>query len=146
VLQLRALRHDLEELVGLLLVLDHREGDLGVLEDVDHLLRDRVLVERHRDGAQGLGGGERPVEARAVGADDGDVRAAAEPGLREPAASASTSSRTSPTSSSARCRGPSRESRACRPSRGVLQQSFGNVSAFRLCRVMAILLRDCGLV
>jgi hypothetical protein len=39
--------HDLEQLVGLLLVLDDRVGDLGVLENVDHFLGDRVLVERH---------------------------------------------------------------------------------------------------
>ncbi len=82
--ELRALRHDLEELVGLLLVLDHRELDLGVLEDVDHLLGDRILVERHGNGAQGLRRGERPVETRPVRADDGDVRAAREPGTVQP--------------------------------------------------------------
>src|SRR5438874_1325284 len=42
VLQLRALGQDLEQLVGLFLVLDHGERDLRVLEDVDHLLGDRV--------------------------------------------------------------------------------------------------------
>src|SRR5204863_517611 len=69
-LQLRAVGQDVEQLVGLRLVLDHRERDVGVAEDVDHLLRDGILVERHRDRAEGLRRGKRPVEAGTVGADD----------------------------------------------------------------------------
>jgi hypothetical protein len=85
VLQPRALGEDLEELVRLLLVLDDGERDLGVLEDVHHLLRHRVLVERNRDRAEGLGGRDGPVEARTVRADDRDMLAAAHARLREPA-------------------------------------------------------------
>src|SRR6185436_8969093 len=84
-LELRALRQDLEQLVGLLLVLDDREADLGVLEDVGHLRGRRVLVERHRDGAQRLRRGDRAIEARAVGADHGQVLAAHEAGVGEAA-------------------------------------------------------------
>ena len=43
---------DLEQLVDLLLVLDHREAHVGVVEDVGHLVGDRVLVQRHRHAAQ----------------------------------------------------------------------------------------------
>ena len=85
VLQLRALGQDLEQLVGLFLVLDDGERDLRVLEDVDHLLGDRVFVERHRDRPERLRRDDRPVEARSVGADDGDVRAAREARLCEAA-------------------------------------------------------------
>ena len=44
VLQPRGPLHRLEELVDLLLVFDDGEFDLRVLEDEQHLLRDRVLV------------------------------------------------------------------------------------------------------
>ena len=54
-----------EELVDLLLVLDHREARLRVVDDVLHLRLDRVLVERHRDPAERLGGQHGPVELRA---------------------------------------------------------------------------------
>ena len=69
VLELRALGADVEQLVHLLLVLDHREARLGVVDDELHLLLDGVLVERHRDAAERLGGQHRPVELRAVVAD-----------------------------------------------------------------------------
>jgi hypothetical protein len=84
VLELRALRHDLEELVGLLLVLHERVLDVRVVEDVDHLLRDGVLVDRHRDATEGLGRGHGPVQARAVLADD-MTHPALEPLRGEPA-------------------------------------------------------------
>ncbi len=85
VLELGALRHDLEQLVGLLLVLDDRVGDLRVLEDVDHFLGDGVLVERDGSRAERLRRGERPVEARPVRPDDRDVLAALEARLGEAA-------------------------------------------------------------
>jgi hypothetical protein len=85
VLQHRALGQDLEELVGLLLVFHDRIADLRVLEDVDHLVGDGVLVERDGDRTQRLRRDERPVQARPVRADHGDVVAAAYARLREPA-------------------------------------------------------------
>ena len=57
-------------LVDLLLILADREADPGVIEHVDHLLGHRVRVDRHRNAAGGLHGGEGPVEARAVRPDD----------------------------------------------------------------------------
>jgi len=42
-----------EELVDLLLVLDDREARLRVVDDVFHLLLAGVLVERHRNAAEG---------------------------------------------------------------------------------------------
>ena len=76
---------DLEELVDLLLVLDDREMHLGVVQHIDHLRRDRILVERHRHAAQRLRGGHRPVEPRPVVADDREVHPALEALRRKPA-------------------------------------------------------------
>ncbi len=73
VLELRATRANLEELVDLLLVLDDGEVDLRIGQHVDHLLRDRVLIERDRHAAQRLCSGHRPVEPRAVVADDREI-------------------------------------------------------------------------
>src|SRR5690606_39306646 len=53
VAQLGILRPHLQELVDLLLVLDDRESDAGVPEDVDHLLGHRVLVEIGRASCRG---------------------------------------------------------------------------------------------
>jgi hypothetical protein len=78
-----ALRLDLEQLVHLLLVLDDGDGDLGVLQEELDLLRRRVPVHRDRDAPQHLGRADRPVEARPVVADDGEVVAALESQLRE---------------------------------------------------------------
>jgi hypothetical protein len=83
-LEPRAPRAHVQELVDLLLVLDDREAGLRVVEDVFHLLLDPVLVERHRHAAERLGGEHRPVELRAVVADDGDLVAATEAEGREP--------------------------------------------------------------
>ncbi len=76
---------DQDQLVDLLLVLDDRKAHLGVVEDEGHLLGDRILVDRHRDAAQRLRRGDRPIEARAVVADDRELVAAREPERREPA-------------------------------------------------------------
>ena len=78
VLEPGALRAHVQELVHLLLVLDHREPRLRVVHDVLHLLLDRVLVERHGHAAEGLGGQHRPVERRPIVADDGGLVAARE--------------------------------------------------------------------
>ena len=85
VLELRAAVPDLQHLVDLLLVLDDRELDLGVVQHVDHLLGHRVLVERHRHAAERLRRGHRPVQARAVVADDREVHPALEAERGEPA-------------------------------------------------------------
>ncbi len=79
----RALRLDLEELVHLLLVLDDGDGDLGVLQEQPHLLRRRVPVHRNGHAPQHLGRTDRPVEARPVVADDGEMVAALESQLGE---------------------------------------------------------------
>ena len=71
------LRH-LQHLVGLLLVLDQGEGDLGVLEHVDQFVGDRILVERHRYPADRLGRDHCRVKPRPVLADQRQMLAAAE--------------------------------------------------------------------
>jgi len=76
--QRRAVAHDFKQFVDLLLVLDDGELDPGVLQDKSHLLRHRVLVQRHRHAAQHLCRAHRPVQARPVVADDGEVVAALE--------------------------------------------------------------------
>ena len=77
------LRH-LQHLVGLLLVLDQREGDLGVLEDVDQLVGDRILIERHRDATDRLRGDHCRIEAWPVLTDQREVLAAAESFCEQP--------------------------------------------------------------
>ena len=57
-------------LVDLFLVLHHGEAYAGMVEHIGELLGDCVGVDRHRNRAQRLEGGDRPVEARPVGADD----------------------------------------------------------------------------
>ncbi len=85
VLEIRAARRDLQQLVDLLLVLDDGEVDVGVVQHVDHFLGHRVLVERHRNAAERLHRGHRPVQARAVVADDREVHPALEAQRREAA-------------------------------------------------------------
>src|SRR4029450_2414180 len=74
---------DRKQLIDLLLVLDHGDRHLHVIEDVGHLLRDRVGVDRHRHCAERLRGAHGPVEARSVGADDRHLVVALEAELRE---------------------------------------------------------------
>ena len=62
----------------LLLVLGHDERGLGVVQHVDQLRSDRILVDRHRDAAQRLGGELGKVELRAVVAHHGELVAALE--------------------------------------------------------------------
>ena len=78
VLQVGTLGLDVEQLVHLLLVLDHGKAGLRVVDDVLHLPLDGVLVERHRDPAERLRGEHGPVELRAVVADDSRLVAARE--------------------------------------------------------------------
>ena len=85
VFQRADLRHDLEQLVDLLLVLDDREADAGILHHEQHLVGHRVLVERNRHPAQGLGGAHHHVKVRPIVADDGQVVAAPETEFREAA-------------------------------------------------------------
>jgi hypothetical protein len=75
-----------QELVHLLLVLDHGEAGLRVGEDELHLLLDGVLVERHRHAAQRLGGQHRPVERGAIVADHGGRSPRAKPSAARPSA------------------------------------------------------------
>ena len=74
----RHLRLRLEQLVDLLLVLDDRVDDLGVVQHVDELGGRRVLVHRHRHAAERLRRDHRPVETRPVVADDREMHAALE--------------------------------------------------------------------
>ena len=67
-----------KDLIDLFLVLHHSEADARVLQHVLHLLGDAVLINWHRDRAAHLRGGHGPIEARAVGSDDGDPVAFAE--------------------------------------------------------------------
>ena len=75
---LRAQFGQFEQLVDLLLVFHHGEGDGGVVQHVGHVGRRRVLVQRHRHAADALRRQHRPVQARTVVADDGQVHAAPE--------------------------------------------------------------------
>jgi hypothetical protein len=82
--QLRQVFLDAQDLVDLLLVLDNREADAGMVEYVLHLLGDRVLVQRHRDRPGHLCRDHRPVKARPVGADDRDRLARLQAQLHQP--------------------------------------------------------------
>ncbi len=61
-LKARHLVGDGEQLVDLLLILDHREADLDVLQHEGHLCGDRVRIDRHRHATQRLRGHHRPIE------------------------------------------------------------------------------------
>ena len=62
-----------QELVDLLLILDHREGDFGMAEHEGHFLGNTVRIDRHRNGPECLGGHHRPIEPWTVRTDDGDL-------------------------------------------------------------------------
>ena len=85
VLEGRALRQDLEQLVDLLLVLGDGVAHLGVLDRKRHLGGGSILVERHRDRAEALRGGDARVDARPVRPDQDDMVAALQPTLGEAA-------------------------------------------------------------
>ena len=100
---------DLEELVDLLLILDHRETRPAVLDHVGELVRDRVLVHGDRDPAEGLGGTHRPVEPRPVLPDDREAcRPAGSRGRRDRPRAPPPRRGPRPSSTTARSRTPSR--------------------------------------
>ena len=67
-----------EQLVDLFLVLHERVIDFRVVQDVDEFRGRRILVHRHRNAAEGLRSDHRPVEPRAVVADDREMHSALE--------------------------------------------------------------------
>ncbi len=71
------------DLVDLLLILNHREADLGVVKNISHLFCDRVSIDGYRNGADRLGSGEAPIKAGTVRADYRDLVAARQPKVRE---------------------------------------------------------------
>ena len=77
--EMRQALSDRKQLVDLLLVLHDGEDDLRMVEDIGHLLRDAVGIDRDGNGAEPLGGAHRPVELRPVVADDRDLLAAPQP-------------------------------------------------------------------
>ena len=57
-------------IIDLLLVLADRETDAGMVQHIDHLLRDRICIDRHRHATQRLYRREGPVKPRTVVTDD----------------------------------------------------------------------------
>ena len=75
---------DGDDLVDLLLVFDDGKHHLGVRQHVGHLVGHGVGIDRHRNGAERLTGADRPIEPRAITADDGELVAALETEFGEP--------------------------------------------------------------
>jgi hypothetical protein len=75
---------DLQQLVDLLLVFHDRERHPGMLENVAHLLGNRVLVDRHRNGTQRLRCAHREIQPRPVVANDGQPVTALQAKLVKP--------------------------------------------------------------
>ena len=59
-----------QHLVDLLLVLAHGENHAGMIEDIDHLLGNRVGIDGNRNATQCLHGCKGPVQPGTVLADD----------------------------------------------------------------------------
>ena len=76
------------DLVDLLLILNDREANLGMVKNIGHLLGDRVGIDRYGNGADRLGGGEAPIKAGTVRADYRDLVAALQSKFLKPIASA----------------------------------------------------------
>ncbi len=74
----RNLRRSLDELVHLLLILGDHVDDRRVVEHIGEFRRLRVLVHRNRNAAQRLRRRDRPIETRAIVADDRQVHPALE--------------------------------------------------------------------
>jgi hypothetical protein len=55
-----------------------------VRQYVGHLVGHGVGIDRHRNGAERLTGADRPIEPRAIAADDGELVAALETEFGEP--------------------------------------------------------------
>ena len=73
----------LQQLVGLLLVFHHGEGDFGVPEYEHHLGGHRILVHGDRNAAERLGRDHRGIEPGTVLADDGQMLTGRETQLGE---------------------------------------------------------------
>ena len=73
----------LKHLVDLLLIAADHEARAAMVEDIGHLFRHRVLIERHRHRAAHFGGDHGPVKRGAVAADDGDMVAPLDPKRHE---------------------------------------------------------------
>ena len=76
-------RQDLEQLVDLLLVLGEDVADFRALNRRRHLIGRRILIERHRDGAQPVRRAHRCVEARPIVAHERDMRPALQTARRQ---------------------------------------------------------------
>ena len=79
----RTARQDLEQLVDLLLVLGEDMGDLRALDRRHDLVGRRILIERHRDGAEPVRRTHRRIEPRPVVAQKGDMRPALQTARRQ---------------------------------------------------------------
>jgi hypothetical protein len=66
---------DGKELVDLLLIQDDSHGDVGLAEDGGEFIGDGVGIDGRRRRAKRLRGGDRPIETRPIGADNGDALA-----------------------------------------------------------------------
>ena len=69
-------RQYFEQLVDLLLVFGKDVGNFRALDRRRNLVRRRILIERHHDGAEPLRRAHRRIQARPVVAQQGDMRAA----------------------------------------------------------------------
>ncbi len=63
---------DLDHLVDLFLILGDHETRAAVIQNIGHLFGGGVLIQRHRDRADGFRGYHRPVHVRTVAPDDRD--------------------------------------------------------------------------
>ena len=70
-----------DDFIDLLLILDHPERHFGMRQNVGHFVGDRVGIDRHRHGAERLAGAHRPIEPRAIAADNRELVPAFEPKL-----------------------------------------------------------------
>ena len=83
VLQLRQLFLHGQDFVDLLLVLHHRNRDVGMVEHIGQFGRDRVGIERHRNGAQSLRRQDRLIQTRPIVARNRDRVAALDAKFRQ---------------------------------------------------------------
>ena len=68
----------LQQLVDLLLIFHNRKANVGIVKDVHHFGRNRVLIHRHRHTTQRLRSGESHVQTGSVVANDRQMIAALE--------------------------------------------------------------------
>ena len=84
VAQLRALLADFQDLIGLLLILNHGDANRSISEHINHFGCHRILIHRNRNGTQALGCNHARVKPRAIIADECDVVAAFESTRSQP--------------------------------------------------------------